>query len=153
MSANAFALSPVGRRQLLEWPIRATTALFCQSLGNFPPSFGYAAAAGSGADSAAAKRDDDVNGAQGDLTAQAIELLKEWGPAHAGPKGGWVDLKEVTDSSGPAGWVVTGEHPDVLAYVRPDEGSGPAIQIGLTGRMKRDKDSKELQIVHVEDKR
>jgi len=94
-----------------------------------------------------------VNGTQGDLTAQAIELLKEWGPAHAGPKGGWFDLKEVTDSSGPAGWVVTGEHPDVLAYVRPDEGSGPAIQIGLTGRMKRDRDSKELQVVHVEDKR
>ena len=61
MSANAFALSPVGRRQLLKWPIRATTALFCQSLGNFPPSFGYATAAGSGADSAAAKQDDDAN--------------------------------------------------------------------------------------------
>ena len=56
MSANACALSPVGRRQLLEWPIRATTALFCQSLGNFSRSFGFAAA-GSGAASAAANKD------------------------------------------------------------------------------------------------
>ena len=94
-----------------------------------------------------------VSGTQGDLTAQAIEILKEWGPAHAGPKGGWVDVKEVTDTSGPAGWVVMGEHPDVLAYVSPDEGGGPAIQIGLTGRMKRAKDSQELAVVHVEDKR
>ncbi len=69
MSANAFALSPVGRRQLLEWPIRATTALFCQSLGNFPPSFGYATAADSGADSAAAKQDDDGKKPQGDSSA------------------------------------------------------------------------------------
>jgi hypothetical protein len=93
-----------------------------------------------------------VSGGQGDLTKQAIEILEEWGPKHAGPKGGWVDVKEITDSSGSAGWVVVGEHPDVLAYVAPDEGGGPAMQIGLTGRMKRDKDSQELQVVHVEDK-
>ena len=72
MSANAFALSTVGRRQLLEWPIRATTALFCQSLGNFPRSFGYAAAAGSGADSASAKQDDDGKKPQGDSPATRL---------------------------------------------------------------------------------
>ena len=43
MSTNACALSSLGRRQLLEWPIRTTTALFCQSLG-FLPGFSYAAA-------------------------------------------------------------------------------------------------------------
>ena len=94
-----------------------------------------------------------VDQAKGDLTALAIELLKEWGPTHAGPKGGSVGVKQVTDESGPAGWVVTGEHPDVLAFVNPDEGSGPAMQIGLSGRMKRNMDSQELDVVHVEDKR
>ncbi len=58
MSADAFVLSPVGRRQLLEWPIRVTTALFCQSIVNVPLSLGYAAAAGADADSAAARPDD-----------------------------------------------------------------------------------------------
>ena len=59
MIADTFAPSPVGRRQLLEWPIHATTALFCQSIGNIRPSFGYTASPGggarAGADSSAAK--------------------------------------------------------------------------------------------------
>ena len=92
-----------------------------------------------------------VSDPQGDLSAQAIEILKEWGPSHAGPKGGYVEVKQLMDSAAPAGWIVIGENPDVLAYVYPDEGSGLSMQIGLTGRTKRDRDSKELQVVHVED--
>ncbi len=50
MSTDAITLSTVARRRLLEWPIRATTALFCQSIFNVRPSFG---------DSSAAKPNDD----------------------------------------------------------------------------------------------
>ena len=55
--------SPVGRRRLLEWPIRVTTALFCQSIAGVQPSFGAQASpggvAGSGNDRTAAKPNDD----------------------------------------------------------------------------------------------
>jgi hypothetical protein len=54
------------------------------------------------------------------------------------------------------GWVVTGHHDDILTLVGPDEGSSQDINdlvVGLLGRPKRDQDSTELHIVHVEDRR
>ena len=88
---------------------------------------------------------------KGDLAARAIEILKKWGPAHAGSTGGGLNVNQVTECPG---WLVTGEHPDVMNYVGPEEGGNNlGLQIGLTGRMKRDKDSKQLEVVHVEDKR
>ena len=69
-----------------------------------------------------------------DLRTQAEELLRVWGPVHAGS---------------PAG--------DFGTYVAPDElppgGKTDSVAIGLLGRSKRDQDSSELQIIHVEDKR
>ncbi|WP_405717606.1 hypothetical protein OG607_01300 [Streptomyces sp. NBC_01537] len=87
----------------------------------------------------------------GELVEQATEILKEFGPAHAGSSAGdfgVIDLKDVE------GWVVTGHHNDVLTYVGPDEPQDQSeIAVGLFGRSKRHRDGTELHVVHVEDKR
>jgi len=57
-------------------------------------------------------------------------------------------------SAAAPGWVVTGHHSDVLTYVAPDEVSEPTdLTIGLTGRANRDRDGRELQVIHIENKR
>ena len=71
MNTNACALSSLGRRQLLEWPIRTTTALFCQSLG-FLPVFGYAAASAQEAGSGAAKGGGDSQKPRGNGSATRL---------------------------------------------------------------------------------
>ncbi|MFB7337736.1 hypothetical protein FNH09_36340 [Streptomyces adustus] len=88
---------------------------------------------------------------EGDLADQATGILREFGPVHAGsPAGdfGVIDLKDAE------GWVVTGQHNDVLTYVGPDEPHERSdIAIGVFGRSKRHRDGTELNVVHVEDKR
>ncbi|MFF4104058.1 hypothetical protein [Streptomyces sp. NPDC001903] len=88
---------------------------------------------------------------EGDLAEQATDLLKEFGPAHAGSSAGdfgVIDLKDVE------GWVVTGHHNDVLTYVGLDEPQDQSqTAVGLLGRSKRHQDGVELHVVHVEDKR
>lgn len=88
---------------------------------------------------------------EGELAEQATDLLKKFGPAHAGSSAGdfgVIDLKDVQ------GWVVTGHHNDVLTYVGPDEPQDRSeIAVGLFGRSKRHRDGTELHVVHVEDKR
>ncbi|MGV9249532.1 hypothetical protein [Streptomyces sp. NPDC003710] len=87
----------------------------------------------------------------GELAEQATEILKKFGPVHAGSSAGdfgVIDLKDVE------GWVVTGHHNDVLTYVGPDEPHDQSeIAVGLLGRSKRHRDGTELNILHVEDKR
>ncbi|BCJ40278.1 hypothetical protein GCM10010168_31360 [Actinoplanes ianthinogenes] len=86
-----------------------------------------------------------------DLAAQATEILREFGPVQAGTPAG--DFDTITLSEAP-GWVVTGHHPDVLTYVAPGEPpEESALHVGLTGRAKRDRDGRELTVVHVEDRR
>ncbi|MFJ6730518.1 MULTISPECIES: hypothetical protein [unclassified Streptomyces] len=88
---------------------------------------------------------------EGDLAEQATDLLREFGPAHAGSSAG--DFG-VIDPKGVAGWVVTGHHHDVLTYVGPDEPQdGSHLAVGLFGRAKRHQDGTQLHAVHVEDKR
>ncbi|MFE2586900.1 hypothetical protein [Streptomyces sp. NPDC059378] len=88
---------------------------------------------------------------EGDLADQATGILREFGPVHVGsPAGdfGVIDLKDAE------GWVVTGQHNDVLTYVGPDEPHERSdIAIGVFGRSKRHRDGTELHVVHVEDKR
>ncbi len=88
-----------------------------------------------------------------DLTAQAIELMQQWGPVHVGSPAG--DFSSITLADHP-GWVVTGHHPDMLTYVSPDEfgDTEPSeVAVGLLGRSKRNQDAEDLQVLHVEDKR
>lgn len=88
-----------------------------------------------------------------DLAAQAVTLMKEWGPVHPGGPAGDFGVIELPDDFG---WVVTGHHDDILTFVGPDEVSSGKVNdlvVGLLGRSKRDQDSVELRIVHVEDRR
>ncbi|MGW3669466.1 hypothetical protein [Streptomyces sp. NPDC005141] len=87
----------------------------------------------------------------GELAEQATEILKEFGPAHAGSSAGDFGVIDLKDAEG---WVVTGHHNDVLTYVGPDEPHDRSeIAVGLFGRSKRHRDGTELLVVHVEDKR
>jgi len=88
-----------------------------------------------------------------DLAAQATALLKEWGPVQVGTDSADFDVIALAEFPG---WVVSCHHPDILNYVAPDEFDEPEpadFMIGLIGRSMRDADARELQLVHVEDRR
>lgn len=87
-----------------------------------------------------------------DLAVQATGLLREFGPVHAGTPAG--DFGTIDLDAAP-GWAVYGHHNDVLTYVAPEEaGDEPSdLAVGLLGRSKRDRDGRELTVVHVEDRR
>ena len=89
---------------------------------------------------------------QDDLEAQAIELMREWGPVHVGSPAG--DFNVITLPDG-LGWVVTCHHNDILTYVSPVEMEGEPsdLVVGLYGRSKRHQDSQDLQVIHIEDNR
>lgn len=87
-----------------------------------------------------------------DLEAQAIELMREWGPVHAGCPAGDFNTITLPDD---LGWVVTCHHNDILTYVSPNEMEREPedVAVGLFGRSKRHQDSQDLQVIHVEDNR
>jgi hypothetical protein len=90
---------------------------------------------------------------EADLDAQAVKLMREWGPPHAGSPSG--DFQTLTLKDHP-GWVVTCHHKDILTYVAPEEMPAEkrdSLAVGLFGRWKRRDDSSELQVIHVEDRR
>ena len=53
------------------------------------------------------------------------------------------------------GWVVTRHHPDIMAYVGPDEVSASPgeTEIGLVGESKHDRDGRDPKVIHIEDGR
>lgn len=92
-----------------------------------------------------------------DLHAQAIEIMKIWGPVVPGTSAG--DFKVDTWEDLP-GWTVFYHHPDMANYVSPEEFEEESedqirndMIIGLIGRNKRNQDAKSYKIVHIEDKR
>lgn len=89
---------------------------------------------------------------EGDLAAQAIELLAEWGPVHPGSPAG--DFSTI-DLENHDGWVVTSHHNDILTYVGPEQAGEDAsdLSVGLYGRSMRGQDAEALTVIHVEDKR
>lgn len=85
-----------------------------------------------------------------DPGAQAIKLLEEWGPVHPGSPAGDFSTIKLADAPG---WVVTCHHNDILTYVGPNEVwkvNQIDVAVGLVGRSKRDKDARELQVIHIE---
>ncbi|OJJ53355.1 hypothetical protein ASPSYDRAFT_36298 [Aspergillus sydowii CBS 593.65] len=91
----------------------------------------------------------------GDLAAQATEFLSKWGPVHVATPSADFQCMEL-DGEPVSGWIVAGQHPDVLNYILPEDaeraGSGD-LQVGLLGRSNRDADGNELKVIHVEDNR
>lgn len=89
-----------------------------------------------------------------DLAAQAVAILREFGPVQPGSPS--ADFGTVPLDKAP-GWVVTGHHPDVLTYVDPGEvpekDENTTLAVGLIGRAQRDQDAQDLTVIHVEDKR
>lgn len=89
---------------------------------------------------------------QDDLIAQASDLLKQWGPVHAGSPSG--DFAICTLHNG-LGWTILCHHPDILTFVGKEEVAPgtPDLPIGLLGHNRRDADAAELRVIHVEDRR
>ena len=89
---------------------------------------------------------------EADLQSQAVELLREYGPVHAGSTAG--DFSAINLDNDP-GWVVTCHHPDILTYVSAeDAGDNPNdLAVGLLGRSCRDTDGAYLEVIHVADNR
>lgn len=89
---------------------------------------------------------------EGDLADRARAILAEHGPVHAGSPSGDFSVIPLEVLGG---WVVTGDHPDLLVHVGPEEvapGAGD-LSIGLLGRGHRGDDAARLEVVHVEDRR
>jgi hypothetical protein len=87
------------------------------------------------------------------LGKQAINLLKEHGPYHVGTAS--ADMNVIKLESFP-GWVVIGNHPDILNYVSEEDigtDDDNNVAIGILGRHNRAKDAKQLKIVYIEDNR
>ena len=89
------------------------------------------------------------------LKSDAIEIMKNFGPVHAGSPSGDFNVRKI---SAPKGWVVFYDHLDILNFVSPDELSLPdqidenKISIGLIGREKRKSGASSLKIIYVHEK-
>lgn len=79
----------------------------------------------------------------------AITILKKYGQIIAGTPLGDFNVLPLKDN---LGWVVTGDHPDILNFIAGDEieEKPDDVKIGLLGRERKESDSKELKIVHIE---
>lgn len=85
--------------------------------------------------------------ADGDLAEQARALLREHGPVQAGSPAGDFGV-----SGFDWGWGVSAHHPDLMTFLLlADLPPGSSeVQVGLTGRQRRDQDAAGLRVVHVE---
>ncbi len=89
--------------------------------------------------------DDTVTGKK----ETALALMKEYGPVYAG--GAACDFG-VQSLSNTKGWAVSGQYEAMYTYVHPselDQQEPSDVEVGLWGRAKRDKDGKELKIIHI----
>ncbi|MFJ5215332.1 hypothetical protein ACIP98_11485 [Streptomyces sp. NPDC088354] len=88
------------------------------------------------------------------LAGQAAPVPREFGPVHVGSRAADFSVIDVGEADR---WVVTGDHPDVLIHVAPDEHGGaagtPDVAVGLHGRSKRHQDGAGLPLAHGEDAR
>ena len=82
------------------------------------------------------------------IKEKAIKHMKEFGPVW--PASAAADFS-IVDLVSTKGWFVTGHGYAMYPYVHPQEvSSNPHdVEIGVIGRSKRHKDSKELKIIYV----
>ena len=80
---------------------------------------------------------------------KALEIMREYGPVHGGSPAGDMTITKLTLTEG---WVVGGHYYGMYTYVHPSElekKDVADIDVGFFGRKKRDKDGRELRIIHV----
>ncbi len=86
-----------------------------------------------------------------DPSEHALEIMKEHGPVVAGTPLADFSVGLAHDNPG---WVVVYSHDDIGNYVSPDELDSEEphqVEIGMTGRAKRQADFESLEIIHVEE--
>ncbi|MDR6763299.1 hypothetical protein J2Y38_003518 [Flavobacterium sp. 2755] len=84
-----------------------------------------------------------------DLESEAIKLMKEFGPVHAGGPAGDFSVIHLKETEG---WIVSGHGYGMYTYVNPNElGSEKPddVKIGLEGRSKRNADGQNPVIIHI----
>lgn len=87
---------------------------------------------------------------EGDLVAQATEILRREGPVRPGTRAGDFGVVPLPDGTG---WVVTFHYPGLCTFVARSELKDDVpddLRIGLHGRAKRDRDAHSLRAIHVE---
>lgn len=85
-----------------------------------------------------------------DLRNQAVNILTNHGLVMAGTPSGDFEVTKVSEING---WIVTGDYDGIMMYVSAEEGKKKGdAEIGLIGRNKREQDTKELIVLHIEDK-
>jgi hypothetical protein len=87
-----------------------------------------------------------------DLTAQAKAILHEFGRVGDGSAIG--DFAATIPLDDGRGWLVGGHHSDIVTFVSRDEVApgAPDAAIGRLGRAKREQDTEQLRVLHVEEK-
>jgi hypothetical protein len=87
-----------------------------------------------------------------DLVTQARAILREFGRAGDGSETG--DFAATIPLDDGRGWLVAGHHSDIVTFVSREEvepGASDTV-IGRMGRMKREQDTEQLRVIHVEEK-
>ncbi len=83
------------------------------------------------------------------IETEAIRLMKEFGPVHAGGPAGDFNVITLNETEG---WVVSGHGYGMYTYVNPSEletNSPDDITIGLYGRSKRNNDGENPKIAYI----
>lgn len=83
------------------------------------------------------------------LAEKAIEHMKKFGSVHPGSEAGDFNVRELENHKG---WLVSGYGPNMATLVYPQEienKNHDTLVVGIFGRTKRDKDSQELEIIHI----
>ena len=90
---------------------------------------------------------DDINQIE-NIENEAIRLMKEFGPVHAGGPAGDFNVITLNQTEG---WVVSGHGYGMYTYVNPSEieaNSPNDVTIGLYGRSKRNQDGENPKIIY-----
>ncbi len=83
------------------------------------------------------------------IQEDATTILRKYGRIIPGTPLGDFNVTPLKDN---LGWVVTGNHPDILNFVAADDVKEKSDdeKIDLLGRERKELDAKELKIIHVE---
>ena len=91
---------------------------------------------------------DDINQID-NIENEAIRLMKEFGPVHAGGPAGDFNVISLNQTEG---WVISGHGYGMYTYVNPSEleTKSPAdLTIGIYGRSKRNSDGENPVIIYI----